>query len=247
MVLFDCTCGFGPYRTRVFRFAATAAELEEEMDFCGIDRALVYHTAQRFDLPANGNDIILQAVDGYTSRLFPSWTILPSHTGEQPPPERLLQAMRERKIRALRLFPEDHRYFLDDVTWGDQMTIYMKRRIPLFIKASLEKIGNLLRFFPDLVVITGAQGSNPLDRYAWPLIERYPNLHFETAGYLVDGIIEEFCRRYGASRLLFSSGFPDHASGAALLMLAHADISEAEREAIAGNNLSRILMEANLE
>lgn len=246
MKLFDCTCGFGPYRTRVFRFAATAAELQEEMDFCGIDRALVYHTAQRFDLPANGNDRIMQEVEGY-ARLLPTWTILPSHTGEQPALDRLLQAMRERNIRALRLFPEDHRYFLDDVTWGDQMTIYMERRIPLFIKASLEKIGNLLRSFPDLVVITGTQGSNPLDRYAWPLLERYANLHFETAGYLVDSIIEAFCQRYGADRLLFSSGFPDHASGAALFMLAHADIPEAERQAIAGDNLSRLLGGANLE
>ena len=59
------------------------------------------------------------------------------------------------------------------------------------------------RSFPKLVVVTGSQGSNPLDRYAWPLIEKYPNLIFETSGYLVDGGIEEFCRRYSASRLSF--------------------------------------------
>ena len=246
MRFFDGTCGFGPYRTRVFRFARTATELLEEMDFCGIDQVLVYHTAQRFDLPAVGNDLLLKEVDGH-SRLIPTWTILPSQTGEQPSLEKLLPAMNEYGVRALRLFPEDHRYFLDDITWGDQMAVYMERRIPLFIKTSLDKIGNLLRAFPDLVVITGTQGSNPLDRYAWPLIEKYPNLHLETAGYLVDGIIEAFCQRYGAGRLIFSSGFPDHANGAALLMLAQADISENERQAIAGDNLSRLLAEAILE
>ena len=44
---------------------------------------------------------------------------------------------------------------------------------------------------------------------AWPLIEKFPNLFFETSSYLVDGGIEEFCRRYTASRLIFGSGFPD--------------------------------------
>ena len=244
--LFDCTCSFGLYRTRVFRFARTAAELIEEMDFCGIDQALVYHTAQRFDSPSAGNEILMREVDGHP-RLTPTWAVLPRQTGEQPPVEVILERMRKQNVRALRLFPEDHRYFLGDVTWGDQMEGYQARHIPLFIRANLGKIKELLRAFPDLVVITGAQGSNPQDRYAWPLIERYPNLYYETSGYLLDGIIEEFCQRYGASRLLFASGFPDNANGAALLRLAHAEISESDRRAIAWDNLSRLLSEATLE
>ena len=54
MRLLDATAGFGPYRTRVFRSARTAAQLVEELEFCGIDEALVYHTAQRFDHPVRG-------------------------------------------------------------------------------------------------------------------------------------------------------------------------------------------------
>jgi len=243
---FDCTCGFGPYRTKVYRFARTAAELVEEMDFCGIDKALVYHTAQRFDLPSVGNDLLLREIEGHP-RLTPTWTILPTHTREQADVETLLKGMKENGVRALRVFPEDHRYFLDDVTWRDQMAVYAEHRLPLFIRASLDKIANLLRAFPDLVVVTGTQGMNPLDRYAWPLVEGYPNLYFETSAYFVDGIVEEFCRRYGASRLIFGSGFPDHASGAAMLMVARAQISERERQAIAYENLSRLLSEVLLE
>lgn len=246
MQLFDCTAGFGPYRTRVFRFASTAQQLLDEMDFCGIERALVYHTAQRFDVPTAGNALLLREIAGH-ERLFPSWTILPSHTGEQMDVEDLLSAMHRQGVRALRLFPEDHRYFLDEVSWGDQMAAYMERHIPLFVRAHLGLISDLLRSFPRLVVVTSTQGTNPLDRYAWPLIERYPNLHFETSGYLVDGIIEEFCHRFGAERLIYGSGFPDQPSGAALLMLAQADISESQREAIAAGNLERLLAEAVLE
>ena len=165
---FDCNCAFGPYRTRVFRFARTAGELIEEMDFANIDRALVYHTAMRFDHPSVGNERVVQETRGHT-RLLPTWALLPSQTGEQPALETLLRDMRRHGVRALRLFPDDHRYFLDDITWGDQMAVFAERRIPLFIRASLDKIATLLRAFPDLVVVTGSQGSNPLDRYAWPL------------------------------------------------------------------------------
>jgi hypothetical protein len=242
---FDCNSAFGPYRTRVFRFARTADELITEMDFANIEQALVYHTAMRFDHPAVGNERVVDETRGQ-SRLLPTWALLPSQTGELPSLETLVRDMRRQRVRALRLFPDDHRYFLDEITWGDQMAVFMERRIPLFIRASLDRIATLLRAFPDLVVVTGSQGSNPLDRYAWPLIEKYPNLSFETSGYLVDGGIEEFCKRYSASRLIFGSGFPDNANGASMLTLAHAEISDTERQAIAWDNLERLLERASL-
>jgi hypothetical protein len=242
---FDANCALGPYRTRVFRFARTAGELIEEMSFSNIEQALVYHTAMRFDHPSVGNELVVRETAGHP-RLLPTWALLPSQTGEQPPLDTMLAEMRRQGVRALRLFPDEHRYFLDEITWGDQMAVFTERRIPLFIRASLDRIATLLQSFPKLVVVTGSQGSNPLDRYAWPLIERYPRLIFETSGYLVDGGIEEFCRRYSASRLIFGSGFPDNAAGAAMLTLAHAEISDAQRHAIAWDNLSRLLEEARL-
>jgi hypothetical protein len=242
---FDCNCAFGPYRTRVFRFARTAGELLDEMDFTNIEQALVYHTAMRFDHPSVGNELVVRQTRGQL-RLLPTWALLPSQTGELPAVESLLCGMRQQEVRALRLFPEEHRYFLDEATWGDQMAVFMERRIPLFIRTSLDKIAGLLRSFPELVVVTGSQGANPLDRYAWPLVEKYPNLVFETSAYLVDGGIEEFCKRYSARRLIFGSGFPDNAGGAAMLALARAEIPDADRQAVAWDNLHRILNEAIL-
>jgi uncharacterized protein len=246
MRYFDCTAAFGLFRSRVFRFARTSSDLLEQLDWCGIDQALVYHTAMRFDHPVFGNQLLLAEIREHP-RLVPTWTTLPSATRELPETATFVDQMSERGVRALRLFPHDHRYFLDDISWKDQMDEYAQRRIPIFIRDSLDRIAQFLRYFPNLVVVTGTQGSNPLDRYAWPLIERYENLYFETASYLVDGIIEAFVDRYGAHRLLFSSGFPDQAAGAAQLQLAHADIADSDREAIAHGNLTRILAETTLE
>ena len=242
---FDSNCAFGPYRTRVFRCARTAEELIEEMNFANIDRALVYHTTMRFDHPLVGNLRVIEETSG-NPRLIPTWAILPSQTGEQPPVERLVERMRTHQVRALRLFVDDHRYFVDETTWGDQMSCYEEHRIPLFVRARLDLVAQLTQAFPKLIVVTASQGSNPLDRYAWPLVEKYPNLMFETSGYLVDGGIEEFCRRYSASRLIFGTGYPDNSSGSAMLALAHAEISDAERRQIAGENLRRLLEEVSL-
>lgn len=241
---FDCNCALGPYRTRVFRFARTADELLQELDFANIARALVYHTAMRFDHPSVGNDLVGRAIAGQP-RLLATWALLPRQTGEQPDVTTLLDRMQRNDVRALRMFQEDHRYFLDEITWADQLDVYSELRIPVIVRASLDQIAGLLRSFPKLVLVTGSQGSNPLDRYAWPLVERFPNLIFETSGYLVDAGIEEFCRRYSASRLIFGSGFPDNCNGAAMLALAQADISDDDRRAIAGGNLSRLLAEAS--
>src|SRR5262249_12001006 len=160
----DCTCAFGPYRTRVFRYARTADELIAEMDFSNIDRALVYHTTMRYDHPIVGNERVLAETKGQP-RLLPTWAILPSQTDELPPLDTFLKEMRRHQVRALRLFVDEHRYFLDDLTWADQMPVFAERRIPLFIKTNLDRIAALLRLFPNLIVVTASQGSNPLDRY----------------------------------------------------------------------------------
>src|SRR5437868_48136 len=94
---FDCNCAFGPFRTRVFRFARTAADLIEEMDFSNIDQALVYHTAMRYDHPLVGNELVVKETVGQ-SRLLATWAVLPSQTGEQPPLDVLLQEMQRKNI-----------------------------------------------------------------------------------------------------------------------------------------------------
>ena len=245
MRFFDCNAAFGPYRVRVHRHAASAPELIEEMDFCGIERAMVYHTCQRYFDPPDGNRLLIGELGG-SDRLLPTLSILPSQTGEQAAGEELVAQMRSHQVRMLRMYPQNHCYHMDPETWADQLQVYQARRIPIYIHARLGEIRDLLRSFPELVVITGTQGTNPLDRYAWPLIERYSHLHFDTSAYFVGGILESFVERFGASRLLFGTSYPDHAVGGSILMLRQADLSSADRQAIASENLDRLLEQVDL-
>ena len=68
----------------------------------------------------------------------------------------------------------------------------------------------------------------------------------DTAQYLLDGGIESLVAEYGASRLLFGSGFPESYIGGMMLALRHARIPEEAKAAIAGGNLERILARAEL-
>ena len=154
--------------------------------------------------------------------------------------------MRGHGIRALRAFPQEHHYSLDWLTFGELFKMLAERRIPLFAKENLLLLKELLEDSPALTVVAVNQGPHSLERYLRPLLDRYPNLYVDTAYYMVEGLIEEFCERYGPDRLLFGSGFPDNCSGAALLRLAQADIGEAARSAIAGENLERLLRGAEV-
>ena len=91
------------------RFAETADDLLKEMDFYGIEEALVYHFRQRDDSPIVGNKILLREIEG-VHRLHGTLAILPPQTGELGSLEDLLELMRVKNIRAFRAFPSEHKY-----------------------------------------------------------------------------------------------------------------------------------------
>lgn len=243
MRFFDCNSSFGVPAISVFRYASTVQDLVDEMVYCGIDRAMVYHASMRYGAPQEGNAWVTAETQGHPE-LVPTWAILPPQTGELPSPDIFLAEAKAQGVGALWAFPLEHRYHLDGLTLGPLLELVQERKIPLLVKDNLLHIGQLLADFPRLVLVAMNQGPHSLERYLRPLVETYPNLYVDTSYYIVDGLIEDFCRRYGAHRLLFGSAYPDNCVGGALLRLAQADIPLEQRQMIAAENLERILQEA---
>ncbi len=243
---FDCNCSYGIPPVPIFRISRTVKDLREEMEFCNIEKALVYHAAMHsFDDPLNGNDLLLKEIAGCPN-LYPTRAIMPPQTGEQPDALTLLLEMKKRDVHALWAFPGDHHYLLNEETFGSLFSVLSERRIPLFALADLVQIGELLRACPELTVIAASPGPVPLDRYFRPLVERYPNFYIETSCYMVDEGIESFCERYGPERMLFGTGYPANYMGSAMLRLAQADIDKHSKQAIASGNLERLLSGVSL-
>lgn len=253
MHLFDCNASFGVSQApSSLKRAATAQELLDEMDFCGIHEALVYHVAMRDDAPAVGNDLLSASIRGLR-RLHGSWAIAPDQTGEQEPVPLFLRRMRRHGIRALRAFPSEHRYLLDGVALGPLLEAMVRRRIPLFLSVTESSGGKfgwalveqLHLEYPRLTLVATDHGPWGDDRFFRPLLDRFKRLHIDTSRYELDGGIAGLCDRYGAGRLLFGTGFPAANMGGALLTLSSSEISGKEKASIASGNLRRIL-EASL-
>jgi uncharacterized protein len=76
------------------------------------------------------------------------------------------------------------------------------------------------------------------------LMALHPRLHVSLSPiYSVHEGIEDLCRQFGPERLLFGSGYPVCEGGTAVAALTYAEVSAADRRAISGANLQRLLDE----
>lgn len=241
---FDCNCMLGRFGVPQPGSYFTVEELLQQMDYFGIAEALVYHSLAKEYSPDFGNKLLMREIAGH-HRLHACWILLPHHTGEMPPPPRLIEEMKEHNVRAVRLFPaaEHHRFSLSDWALGELYESLEEWRIPLFIgseQIDWDQVYNLCRAHPDLPLII-SEVRYEENRHLYPLFEKFANLFIDLAWYPVHQGIETICHRFGAERLLFGSKAPVFTPGPALAMVNYADISRQEKEQIAGRNLRRLL------
>lgn len=224
-------------------------EMLAAMDRAGVERALLWHVAQRDQAAITGNELLAEAIAPH-ERLLGCWSILPPQTNELGELEAWFAAAAKARVRAVRAFPAEHRYCLRADVLGELLEHLLRCRMPLFVPvhedASWPAVYDLLAEMPELrVVLTDMQvwGS---DRFFRPLLERYPNVYVDLGMYMTDGGVEELVATYGAARLLFGSGYPEHYHGGPMLALAHAEIADDAKQAIAAGNLNRVIEEVRL-
>ena len=156
--------------------------------------------------------------------------------------------MRESRVKAIRVFPADHKFLINGVTMGPLLEAMVGGQVPLFVSVKRgmkwHNLYTLLDEFPELICVICDHGCWGEDRRFRPLLERYPNVYVDTSQYLLDGGIEALVADYGARRMVFGSGFPESYFGGMMMALKHAEIPVAAKGAIAHGNLSRILREA---
>jgi hypothetical protein len=244
---FDSTCFIGrvPNPYLLDRFGP--GDLLGEMDTAGIEEALVFHTHARDCDPAAGNRFLSGEIEG-NGRLHPVWVVMPHDTGEIPEPPRLLREMERNGVRAVRMYPgkEYHSYSLAEWNSGSLLAALEEVRVPLMLDIETvgwDEIAPLLAKHPHIPVIA-TNVSYRHNRFLYPLFARYGTLHVETSRFFGAGAFEDVVARFGSRRLLFGTGMPGYTGCAAVSMLTYADISPADKEAIAGGNLRALLDEA---
>lgn len=231
--LMDAHVRLGPSASHGY-LALEADALLAEMDRFHLRSALVSHwTAEEYDAAA-GNEALARDL---RPRLVPAWAALPDG-------ESLAELTRLTPL-AVRLTPGKKQHNFSLARWcADLLLDYLEQGSVVTLlsmqDAGWDDVASILDNFPCLPLVLLDIGYRS-DRYLFPLLDRYPCLYFESSTYLAHRQLEAFIERRGADRVLFGSRLPLYTPGSALGVLASARISQADRLAVAGGNLRRLL------
>ena len=225
---------------------ATVSEMLEHMDYLGIDRSLLWHVQARDLNPALGNKQLLTEIAEANAqdRLIPAFTITPACYLEYGTMDFLRESFASGKVKALRIIPETSRFPIRRI---ERVLAELAKFEPLVLwdtwtfpqEQSLRDIEYLAKKFPQVnfaVTQVMWQGFGGVLDLMW----RCPNTYIDISWLHMRDTIELLRDEFGAERVLFGIGYKGH-YGAALAMLAHAQISEDEREMIAHCNIERLL------
>ena len=241
---FDCNCSIGRYAVPQPGSFFTSHDLIKEMDYVGIDQALVYHSWAKEYNPVEGNARLMSEIAG-CERIRPCWVVMPHHTGEFPPPAHLLSSLVSQGVKAVRIFPSSawHNWSLREWSAKPLFSELANLHIPLFVsfgEVSWDEIYSIGKTFPGMpLVVTEVRYEE--SRNFYPLLEELQNLHIDLCWTIVHLGLEAAVARFGASRFLFGSRMPIFSAGPAICYLQYADITDEAKAMIAGNNLRRLL------
>lgn len=246
-MFFDANCRIGNSMNAP---GPDAKELLSDMDYYGVDKALVRHAAIPTGALASNRNLGEMLRDDDSGRLTGVWCILPDQCGEISSPDRFFAEMKTNRIGALTLSPFEHRYVPCRWTLGRIMDAAVERSVPVLLDAFAGKWTELYSFvkeFPENVFLYfETWGKWGTDRQIRPLLENLPHFYFGTTGYWNPEGLRDLADLYGAERILYASGFPTFNQGNQMLQIKQSGLDEKSIAEIAGLNLENLLKGAQI-
>ena len=228
----------------------TPESLIAHMDYLGIDRSLVYSIAAQDYSPVCGNKELLDAISPYSDRLKPVFVLTPSDYFEHGTLDWLKeQAARGNRCYELRLkmsrFPLRQIERLLAELHDFRPVFFIDRVDNNLTTADFEQMGAFAERYPKAYFIVCRQLWTSFAETV-DMMWRHKNIGVDTSYLHMRHTIELVIKEFGVDRLFFGIG---HLSqyGAAVGALAHAEITDEERELIAHGNLEKLLDLAPLD
>ncbi len=237
----DANCVIGRGR-KAYPFSVTSKEeIKEELLRCNVEKAFCHHIlAQEYDA-MDGNRILNEEI-AEDSFFAPAYVMLPNHAEDFLSNEQFYGELKETGVRLVKMFPAEHNFCFSVWNMEESLSFLSDIRMPLLLSLKQVQINELyqvLSAFPKLPVIVSDAGYS-MDRSLMLMMKQFPELYIETSNYSTLDGIEYVTGKFGASRLIFGSGAPTVATGAAIAKILYARISDAEKEQIAHGNLEHL-------
>lgn len=219
------------------QLALDADGLIAEMEQFYIRRALVSHWETEEYAVGLGNETLAREL---RPAMVPVWGALPD--------AKSVDELAARRPMAVRLTPStgQHNFSLANWCAGPLLSFLQENAVvTLIVVADLgwPGVASLLENFPRLPLVLLDTGYRA-DRYLFPLLDRFRALHFDSSTYLAHRQLEAFIETRGPERVLFGSRLPLYTPASSLGVLSSARIRTADRLAVAGGNLRRLLAQA---
>ncbi len=236
--------GRGAYEIPEF---PTAGSMCDHLDYLGVDRSLVWHVVARDFNPTQGNRRLLDEIHeaGKEDRLIPAFVITPACFYEFGTLDFLRQSLSSGRVRALRIMPDVSRFQIREL---ERILAELDAFSPVvFWDCGRQKLDPAAA--NDLALIASQLPNTTfvLCQVMWggfgkvlDLMWRCDRICVDTSWLHMRQTIELLTENFGAERVLFGLGPKSH-YGAAIAALAHAEISDEQRQCIAHGNCERLL------
>jgi predicted TIM-barrel fold metal-dependent hydrolase len=227
----------------------TPATMIPWMDHYHISSTLVYDRGMMECGQFRDFSRILKFCCEAPDRLFPTVPIAPPATGENPPPDELIEILLAEGIKGVRVWPEFQACDFDPFNFGILLEKLQAHRIPVFVHISeihpwtyrtgWKNLAETARAFPALPLVLLWSGMRN-GRQVFPLLDQCPNIRFDLT-CVTGGFIEYVVERWGAGRLITASHYPFWDPGIFQAWVNYSGISVTDRERVAGGNVARLV------
>ena len=235
--VFDANVALGRRHDRRVREATVEGTLKA-MERAGVDRALAYSPhAATFD-SREGNDILLDMVQGQPS-LVPQYVCNPSFDDLSS----FAAEVNKRGVRSVRMFPMLHQYPFREWVVNPWLDLLSAEQVPLWMPAEQfdpSALHDVLKDRPNISVVLSEVHYRQA-AWALPLLRSLPNLFIEISRFLIADVIARLIDAVGDQRILYGSRFPDSPMASHLYVLHRSGLSEASLRSICSGNLERLL------
>ncbi len=215
------------------------------MDAAGVDKACLFNIFDADSRESNNRTIAFTSK--HPERFIPFAYIWPESADKMVSEAK--RAIDELGCKAFKTYPPYTAFTLDDRRWDPLYEFVQERGLALITHTSSEwqsypkYLGESARRFPGATFIAGHSGNvHEYRSQAIAAAQMHPNFYLETCStFRTPGAIEQLVNEGGADRVLFGSDFPLMDPRSQIGKIITADISDADKRRVLGENARRLL------